>query len=391
MAAEALSSRGIAVDLYDAMPSVGRKFLLAGKGGLNLTHSEEYPAFVSRFGSASERVAEWLQVLSPEAIRAWASELGVETFVGTSGRVFPKEMKAAPLLRAWLRRLRENRVTIHARHRWLGWQDQSLLFDTPDGPMKRDADAVILALGGASWKKLGSDGAWVPVLEGRGLAVSPLVPANCGFDADWTPHFRERCAGQPMKSVVARFGDVSRQGEFVITETGVEGSLIYSFGAALRDTIAREGSATLQLDLVPGLDRERLTRELSKPRGSKSMAHHLRSRAGIEGTKAGILREVLTAEQIADVVVLVDALKSFPLRLLAPRPIDEAISTAGGVSFAELDEHLMLRKHPGVFCAGEMLDWEAPTGGYLLSACLAGGLVAGRGAAEWLKDNIFSS
>ena len=391
MAAEVISRNGLRVDVYNAMPSAGRKFLLAGKGGLNLTHAEPQDAFRSRYGMRRPQLEPLLDAFGPDALRDWARGLGVETFVGTSGRVFPAGMKAAPLLRAWLHRLREAGVRFHMRHRWLGWDDEGALrFATPQGEHRLRADAVVLALGGGSWPKLGSDGAWVQWLAQRGVEVAALRPANCGFDIDWSEHFRTRFAGHPVKPVVVSFTEASgaaqrRQGEFVVTATGVEGSLIYALSAHLRDEIAANGNAVLHLDLAPGRELPRLIDELSRPRGSRSLSSHLQSRTGIKGVKAGLLREVLPAEAFADPVRLAAAIKALPLRLVAPRPLEEAISSAGGVAFEALDEHLMIRMLPGVFCAGEMLDWEAPTGGYLLTACFASGRAAGRGALAWLK------
>lgn len=386
MAAEVLSRAGIGVDVYDAMPSVGRKFLLAGVGGLNLTHSESPEAFLSRYGARRVEVGRWLAAFGPEALRAWARELGVETFTGTSGRVFPKEMKAAPLLRAWLRRLRQSGVRFHLRHRWRGWDESGALrFDGPAGPIAVRADATVLALGGGSWPQLGSDAAWVPWLETKGIAIVPLKPANCGFDAAWSEHFRSRFAGQPVKPVSAWLEDgTPRQGEFIVTAHGVEGGLIYTLSSALRDAVAERGSLTLHLDLAPNRDTPRLVQDLAKPRGSQSQANHLRKQAGIDGVKAGLLREVLGKNLPEDPAILAEAIKDLPLRLTAPRPLVEAISSAGGVAFRALDENLMLRKLPGVFCAGEMLDWEAPTGGYLLTACFASGRAVGAGALSWL-------
>ena len=398
MAAEVLSRGGVRVDLYDAMPSLGRKFLLAGKGGLNLTHAEPREPFLSRYGERRARIEPLLEAFGPEALRAWARGLGVDTFVGSSGRVFPVEKKAAPLLRAWLHRLREAGVRFHVRHRWLGWDGTdaeagALRFATPQGEQAVRADAVVLALGGGSWPQLGSDGAWVPLLVQRGVEVAALRPANCGFDIGWSEHFRARFAGHPVKSVVASFTDAAavvhrRQGEFVVAETGIEGSLIYALSAPLRDEIAARGSAVLHLDLAPGRDLPRLVDELSHPRGARSLSSHLQSRTGLKGVKAGLLREVLPAEDFADPARLAAAIKALPLRLLAPRPLAEAISSAGGVAFEALDERLMIRQLPGVFCAGEMLDWEAPTGGYLLTACFASGRAAGLGALSWLADRI---
>ena len=390
MAAEVLIQGGVRVDVYDAMPSVCRKFLLAGKGGLNITHSEPPGPFLSRYGSRASRVAPLLDAFGPDALCKWVHGLGVETFVGTSGRVFPKEMKAAPLLRAWLHRLRVAGVRFHMRHRWIGWDDGgALAFSTPSGESAVGADAVVFALGGGSWSRLGSDGAWVPLIRGRGVSVEELVPANCGFDVGWSEHFRERFAGHPVKAVISTFTDPSgrvhrQQGEFMVTTTGVEGTSIYALSAKLRDGIRATGEAIIHLDFAPGRDSARLVEELSRPRGSKSMANHLRSRAGIDGVKAGLLRELAAARDFDDPARLAAAIKSLPLRLVAPRPLDEAISSAGGIPFDALDEHLMLRALPGVFCAGEMLDWEAPTGGYLLTACFASGRAAGLGARDWL-------
>jgi len=390
MAAETLAAAGLAVEVYDAMPTAGRKFLMAGKSGLNLTHAEAFEHFAARYGDRRAWVEPWLRGFGADALRAWARGLGVETFVGSSGRVFPKDMKAAPLLRAWLHRLRAAGVRFHMRHRWLGWDAAGALrFSTPDGDKKVGADGtvIVLALGGGSWARLGSDGAWLPLLAACGVEVAPLRPANCGFDVAWSAHFREKFAGQPLKSVVATFGGQQRQGEFVVTRHGVEGSLIYALSAALRDAIAAEGSATLHLDLAPGRTLERLTAEIAHPRGARSMASHLQSRCGIAGLKAGLLRECTAREDYGDPARLAAAIKALPLRLAAPRPLDEAISSAGGVMAEALDGNLMLRALPGVFCAGEMLDWEAPTGGYLLTACFAGGRAAARGALAWHAES----
>jgi len=390
MAAEVLSQQGVRVDLYDAMPSVGRKFLLAGIGGLNLTHSEPREPFLARYGARQAQIAPWLAAFGADAVRAWAQELGVETFVGSSGRVFPKEMKAAPLLRAWLHRLRSAGVAIHARHRWLGWTaDGALRFAWPTGEIIVNASATVLALGGGSWAKLGSDGAWVPLLTERHIPIAPLLPANCGFDLHWSAHFTEKFAGAPLKSVSVEFTDlvgnpIQRRGEFVVTANGIEGSLIYALSAGLRDTIIAQGSAMLYLDLQPDRTLAQVTEALARPRGADSMASHLRRKLGIEGVKAGLLRECTSKEEFADLAQLAQRIKALPLHLLATRPLDEAISSAGGVCFDALDDGLMLRTMPGVFCAGEMLDWEAPTGGYLLTACMASGRVAGQGVAAWL-------
>ncbi|MHB1621078.1 MAG: TIGR03862 family flavoprotein [Sulfuricella sp.] len=391
MAAEILIQNGVRVDLYDAMPSVGRKFLLAGKGGLNLTHSEASELFLSRYGARRAQIEPLLDAFGPEALRLWVHGLGVDTFVGTSVRVFPTEMKAAPLLRAWLHRLREAGVRFHMRHGWRGWNEEGALrFATPEGEKSVRSDAVVLALGGGSWARLGSDGAWVPLLAQRGVPVAALRPSNCGFDVGWSEHFRTRFAGHPLKSVTVTFTDkqgatVRKQGEFMITATGVDGSLIYALSARLRDEIEIAGAAVIDLDLVPGRELSTVIAELARPRGSRSMASHLQSRLGIKGVRAGLLRECVPAQDYADAAHLGTAIKALPVRLIAPRPLDEAISSAGGVAFEALDERLMIRSLPGVFCAGEMLDWEAPTGGYLLTACFSSGCAAGLGALAWLE------
>jgi uncharacterized flavoprotein (TIGR03862 family) len=387
MAAEVLSEGGAVVHLYDAMPSVGRKFLLAGKGGLNLTHSEALPAFTQRYRARAPQVAAWLDAFGPEALRAWAAALGIETFVGTSGRVFPKDLKAAPLLRAWLHRLRERGVVFHMRHRWSGWSEDgaALWFASPAGEVQVRPRTTVLALGGASWPQLGSDGAWVPWLQAAGAEVAPLVPANCGFEVVWSAYLRERHAGAPIKPVVLRFGhSFERQGEFVLSAYGIEGSLVYAAGTAIRDAIARDGRATIELDLLPDHDAARVAREVAHPRGARSLSSHLKSRLGLGGAKAALLHECLPREALADPARLAAAIKALPLTVSAARPIAEAISSAGGVTLESLDAHGMLRERPGVFCAGEMLDWEAPTGGYLLQASMASGRVAGQGALRWL-------
>jgi uncharacterized flavoprotein (TIGR03862 family) len=393
MAAEVLSGHGFAVDVYDAMPSAGRKFLLAGKGGMNITHSEPIEPFLGRYGKRRDRIAPLLDAFGPQALREWIHGLGIDTFVGSSGRVFPTEMKAAPLLRAWLHRLRDAGVQFHMRHRWLGWDGEPstgwLRFSTPDGEQRVHADAVVLGLGGGSWSRLGSDGAWVPLLAAHGTTIRPLRPANCGFDAAWSEHFRSRYAGEPVKPVVATVVDADahahkRQGEFIVTDTGIEGGLVYAMSSYLREAIEATGEARIMLDLAPDKTLERVIDEVSHPRGSRSMSSHLHSKVGIHGVKSGLLRELTSKETFDHPVQLAHAIKSLELKLIAPRPIDEAISSAGGVAFESLDEHLMLHELPGVFCAGEMLDWEAPTGGYLLTACFASGRAAGHGALAWI-------
>jgi uncharacterized flavoprotein (TIGR03862 family) len=385
MAAGVISANGVHVDLYEAMPSLGRKFLMAGKSGLNLTHSEPVEQFVSRYGKRRAQIEPLLRRFGPDELRGWVHGLGIETFVGTSGRVFPVGMKASPLLRAWLVRLRDSGVTFHLRHKWKGWlPDRSLAFDSPDGSVAVRPDAVVLALGGGSWSRLGSDGAWVPWLGQVGAHVAPLKPSNCGFDVGWSPHFRERFDGHPIKSVVLSFASFRQQGEFIITKEGVEGSLVYAASALLREEIETRGSARIVLDLAPDRSYEWLVKQLTSRRGSRSMASHLEKTVHIKGVKAGLLREFVSRNDFSDPDRLARAIKGLSIPLIAPRPLDEAISTAGGVTFESLDEHLMLRSLPGVFCAGEMLDWEAPTGGYLLTACFASGYVAGQGTLKWL-------
>jgi hypothetical protein len=407
MAAEVLSAAGMAVHLYDAMPTVGRKFLLAGKGGLNLTHAEPDDIFASRYGARRREIEAWFQNFGAAQVRDWAKGLGVETFVGSSGCVFPTDMKAAPLLRAWLQRLRHPALggaamQFHMRHRWTGWPADGapdnagteLIFDSPAGPVTAQADAVLLALGGGSWSRLGSTGAWVALLQARGLAVAPLLPANCGFDVQggWSAYFASRFAGQPFKSVAIHFtgsqgARFARKGEFVATATGVEGSLIYAASSLLRDEIMQHGCATIYLDLLPDMTAEKVLAEVCHPRGSRSLSSHLKSRLHIDGIKAAILHELLTKAQINEGAGLAAAIKALPITLAATRPIDEAISSAGGVRFEAVDRYLMLKQLPGVFCAGEMLDWEAPTGGYLLTACLASGRAAGQGILRYLNDS----
>ncbi|HEY0822680.1 MAG TPA: TIGR03862 family flavoprotein [Ramlibacter sp.] len=398
MAAEVLSRAGVVVDLFDAMPSVGRKFLLAGRGGLNLTHSEATGKLLARYGERQSALRDAITAFDGEAVRAWAAGLGIPTFVGTSGRVFPTDMKAAPLLRAWLHRLRASGVRVHTRHRWTGWTEGSALrFAAPAGELVHQADAVVLALGGASWARLGSDGAWVPWLRERGVDIAPLQPSNCGFDvaptapgrSGWSDHLRQRFAGQPLKTVAISFTDAQgraerQPGEFVVTDTGIEGSLVYAFSARLREHIAAHGQATLHVDLLPQHDAAQVLEEVRRPRGPRSLSTHLKSRLGIQGLKMALLHELLTPAQLADPVELAHALKALPITVVRPRPLDEAISTAGGVRFGAMDAGGMLRAVPGVFCAGEMLDWEAPTGGYLLTACLATGRAAAQGALAWL-------
>jgi uncharacterized flavoprotein (TIGR03862 family) len=409
MAAEVLSGQSVRVDVYDSMPSLGRKFLMAGKSGLNLTHSEPFEKFVSRYGSRKQEVENWLKDFTPDDLREWAHGLGVETFIGTSGRVFPNAMKASPLLRAWLKRLDEAGVRFHLRHKWVGTirpaglinggnssnptlrqaQDKAcgtveVEFETPDGIKTIKADAVILSLGGGSWRRLGSSGEWAHWLNQAGVKVEALKPSNCGFDVAWSPVFKEKFDGHPIKSVALSFGTFHQQGEFIVTQEGVEGSLIYAAAALMRDEILANGKAVMRLDLAPDKTEAQLIERLSKPRGSRSMASHLEKTVGMKGVKAGLLREFAPKDEFANMERLAFYIKQLHVPLIATRPLDEAISSAGGVSFESLDENLMLKMIPGVFCAGEMLDWEAPTGGYLLTACFASGRTAGTGARKWM-------
>ncbi len=388
MAAEVLSQAGVRVDLYDGMPSVGRKFLLAGVGGMNITHSEAWPAFLSRYAERAPNIAPLLRAFDADALCRWIHELGIETFIGSSGRVFPTDMKAAPLLRAWLKRLRDSGVVIHNRHRWLGWDENGALrIDSPEGEKTLTPDATLLALGGGSWSRLGSDGAWMLPLEQRGVGLAPLQPSNCGFEVQaWSEVMVSKFAGAPLKNIAIGLNDdVPRLGECVITVTGIEGSLIYALSAPIREAINVHGAATIHIDLLPGRPVDKLQAALSKPRGSRSMAKHLHSQVGIDGVKAALLRELTDAATFADPALLARAIKALPLTLVKTRPLDEAISSAGGVTFEAMDERMMLKALPGVFCAGEMLDWEAPTGGYLLTACFASGRAAGFGMAQWLQ------
>lgn len=389
MAAEVLSQAGIRVDLYDGMPSVGRKFLLAGVGGMNITHSEAYPAFLSRYAERAPQIAPLLRSFDADALCQWIHDLGIETFIGSSGRVFPTDMKAAPLLRAWLKRLRDSGVVIHTRHRWLGWDEHGALrIDSPEGEITVKPDATLLALGGGSWSRLGSDGAWMLPLEQHGVGLAPLQPSNCGFEVQaWSDLMVSKFAGAPLKNIAIGLNDdIPRLGECVITATGIEGSLIYALSAPIREAINQYGAAVIHIDLLPGRPVDKLQTALSKPRGSRSMAKHLHSQVGIDGVKAALLRELTDAATFADPALLARAIKALPLTLVKTRPLDEAISSAGGVTFEAMDERLMLKALPGVFCAGEMLDWEAPTGGYLLTGCFASGRAAGLGIVQWLKS-----
>ncbi|CDZ66272.1 Flavoprotein, HI0933 family/uncharacterized flavoprotein, family [Neorhizobium galegae bv. orientalis] len=384
MAAEVLSAAGHAVAVYEAMPTFGRKFLLAGKSGLNITHSEDFSKFAERFGSASARLRPALDAFTPDDVRAWAAGLGTETFVGTSGRVFPKAMKASPLLRAWLRRLEAQGVTLKTRHRWVGFAENGYRFETPEGPITVQPDAALLALGGASWPRLGSDAAWVPWLRGKGIVTADLRPTNCGFDVAWSEAFRERFAGEPLKSVSTTSDAGTFQGEFVVSKHGIEGSLVYAHSAALRDRLFAQGQASLAVDLAPGRTLERLARDLARQDAKASFSNRLRKGAALEGVKTALLRELVPDANRMSPKELARLIKSLQVPVLQPRPIAEAISSAGGIAWSNLDENYMLKPLPGLFAAGEMLDWEAPTGGYLLTACLATGRSAARGVEAWL-------
>jgi uncharacterized flavoprotein (TIGR03862 family) len=392
MAAETLAATGLAVTVYERMPTPGRKLLMAGRGGLNITHSEAAADFVARYRTRAGEVGGWLAGFDPAAVRAWVEGFGIPTFVGSSGKVFPEGMKAAPLLRAWLARLADLGVELRVRHRWQGFDaDGAVRFDTPEGPGRDRADACLLALGGGSWARLGSDGAWVPLLAAEGVHLAPLAPANCGFEIAWSAVFRERFAGQPMKAVALRFehgGQVhALAGECLVTRHGLQGPLIYALSAPLREALAG-GPVDIRLDLAPDRSEADLAQRLARPRGSRTVSAHWQRVIGLKGPKAGVLREVLSREQLDDPACVARTLKHLPLTVLRPRPIDEAISTAGGVCFDALDARLMLRARPGVFCAGEMIDWEAPTGGYLLTACLASGRQAAQGILAWLDAPV---
>ncbi len=386
MAAEQAVQQGARVVVFEAMPTVGRKLLMAGKSGLNITHAEDRSAFDTRYGAARAPLQAALDAFSAPELRDWCAALGVETFVGSSGRVFPKAMKASPLLRAWLTRLVAQGVEIRTRHRWTGFAADGLTFDTPAGQVVEDFDATVLALGGASWPRLGSDAAWVPILEQRGVAVSAFRPANCGFEVGWSEVMTARFAGQPIKAIVARSAAGRIAGEFVVTRWGIEGSLVYAHSAALRDAVERDGTAQLELDLAPGRAVERLAQDLARQPAKASLSNRLRKGAGLDGVKLGLLRECVPDLATRTPDTLAAAIKSVPLNVKRPRPIAEAISVAGGIGWDGMDERFMLKAMPGIFVAGEMLDWEAPTGGYLLTACFATGRAAGQAAVEYAME-----
>lgn len=386
IAAERLAGAGHRVTIYDRMASPARKFLLAGRGGLNLTHSEPLDACLSRYREAQDWLTPVIRAFPPQAVRDWADALGAETFIGSSGRVFPRAMKASPLLRAWLRRLAQLGVTLETSHLWTGWDDDgALTFRRPSGETETlQPDATLLALGGASWPRLGSDGGWGPLLEARGVAVTPLRPANGGFATAWTPVMRERFAGQPLKRIAIRISGEHVLGEAMIDAAGIEGGAVYTLSAPIREAIAREGSATIQIDLRPDLTAEALVVRLGKRRKGETLSNHLRKAAGLSPAAIALLRE--NGPLPDEPERLAQRIKTVPLRLDAPMPIARAISTAGGIAREALDEHFMLRRLPGVFAAGEMLDWEAPTGGYLLQGCFATGIAAAAGIESWLGE-----
>jgi uncharacterized flavoprotein (TIGR03862 family) len=389
MAAEMLVQGGARVTIYDAMPSGGRKFLMAGRGGLNLTHSEPLPAFLGRYREAALHLKAAIEAFPPERLRTWSDELGQPTFIGSSGRVFPQAFKASPLLRAWLRRLDAAGVQFAMRHRWIGWDDESRSrFQTPDGERAVDAQVTVLALGGASWPRLGSDGTWTDMLGAKGVKLSPLRPANCGFTVAWSEVFRDRFEGQPLKGAAFSFGENTVRAEAIITRNGIEGGAIYALSAELREAIAKSAEATLQVALRPDLEPKDLIGRLSAPRGKQSLANFLRKTVQLSPVAIGLLQEAVIASgrQLASLSPpdLAHLINAVPIRLTGVAPIGRAISTAGGILFDELNTDFMIRRLPGMFAVGEMLDWEAPTGGYLLQACFATGAAAGRGALKWL-------
>jgi uncharacterized flavoprotein (TIGR03862 family) len=393
MAAEVLAQGGAGVTVYDAMPSAGRKFLMAGRGGLNLTHSEARPAFLARYREAMPLLAPAIAEFSPDRLRAWSEALGQPTFIGSSGRIFPQAFKASPLLRAWLRRLDAMGVQFKLRHRWTGWdEDGRLLFQTPDEPHAVEASATVLALGGASWPRLGSEGAWVETLAAKGVRISPLRSANCGFTVGWSDVFRERFEGHPLKGIELSFGSHRVRGEALITRTGIEGGAVYALSAELREAIIGSGQVTLNIKLRPELTMDELVARLSAPKGKQTFSNFLRKAVHLSPVGIGLLQEAASASGASlsslSTASLAGLINAVPIKLTGTAPIALAISTAGGISFDELNPDFMIRRLPGVFAAGEMLDWEAPTGGYLLQASFATGAAAGRGALKWLETRI---
>ncbi len=383
MAAEVLASKGIKVNIYDAMPTAGRKFLMAGKSGLNISHNEELLKFIEKFGDKQEYLTPALTEFNAQHIVDLMTSLDIESFVGSSGRIFPKVMKTAPLLRNWLANLGKRGAQLHTRHKWIGWDDSgALLFKNGDKTVKVAAKATVLALGGASWPKLGSDGAWVDILQQKSIKINPLKPTNCGFDVNWSELFLNQCEGSPVANVVLSFKDIRVKGSFIISKHGIEGGSVYTLSAHLRDEIDKSGSATLKIDLTPDISVEQLAKALARPKGHKSMSNHIRRTTGLTGVKAKLLRECSPKETFSEPEKLAEAIKALPINLECPRPLAEAISTAGGISFDELDDAFMITLLDNTYCAGEMLDWEAPTGGYLITACMATGAMVGRAIAE---------
>lgn len=383
MAAEVLASKGIKVEIFDAMPTAGRKFLMAGKSGLNISHNEELSKLITKFGDKQQLLTPALTDFNAQHIVDFMTSLGIESFVGSSGRIFPKVMKTAPLLRNWLASLGKRGAKLHTRHKWIGWDDSgALLFKSGDKTVKVTAKATVLALGGASWPKLGSDGAWVDILQGKAIKINPLKPANCGFDVSWSEHFLSNSEGKPVANVLLNFEDTVVKGSFIITKHGLEGGAVYTQSALLRDAIDKSGSATLKIDLTPDISQDKLAKALARPKGHKSMSNHIRRTTGITGVKGQLLRECLPKETFDDPEALAKAIKALPILLERPRPLAEAISSAGGISFDELDDAFMIKSLDNTYCAGEMLDWEAPTGGYLITACMATGAMVGRAIAE---------
>lgn len=387
-AAERIALAGHAVRIFDRMPTPGRKLLMAGRGGLNLTHSEPLDRFIERYGESADQLAPIIRAFPPEALRDWARSLGVETFIGSSGRVFPAGLKASPLLRVWRRRLEDTGATIHARHRWDGFDGNALSFTADGRTIRLRPRATVLALGGASWPKLGSDGSWADALRGRGVAVAPFAPSNSGFDAPWTARFADMAGGQPLKNIALRFNGRRVRGEIVLTRTGIEGGPVYALSAALRDAIGQDGETTLLVDLKPDLSADAVRDRLGRARGRNSLSNHLRKTLKLDRAAIALLRETLPPDVPADEARLADAVKALPIRLTGVRPLERAISSGGGIAWDEMADDLMVRRIPGLFAAGEMLDWEAPTGGYLLQACFATGVRAGDGVCRYLEAEV---
>lgn len=385
MAAETLTNQGIGVDIYDAMPSVGRKFLMAGKSGLNITHAEEKTNFLSRYDDNTQ-IKDFVASFAAEEIVEWMNGLGIQAHTGSTGRIFPSMMKSSPLLRAWLIRLGERGAALHTKHRWTGWNDfGGLIFETPDGARTSSPSATIFALGGQSWKRLGSDGKWLEMFKSQNISTEEFAPSNNGFTVDWSNKMQKDFAGAPLKSIGVGLGQNLIRGEFVITKNGIESGVIYTLSAKIRNQLKAYGSATLTLDLVPDLSESILAEKLRRPRGKQSLSNHLRKACKLTGVKLALVYESVEKSTLQDMDKLAARIKALPIKITGASPLDEAISTIGGVAWDALDEHLMLKEMPGVFCAGEMIDWDAPTGGYLITACLATGRAAGLGASSWLN------